>query len=113
VNGRAPAGAAVGLKAACLNHTGREVAARCMGCGKGFCRECVTPFERRMFCVGCHPSRAGAEAKARRDVWMIFSIVQVVAGGLLLWWSAYLLGCLLMRIPASFHEGTIWSRFSG
>ncbi len=37
----------------CFNHAGREAAARCLECGRFFCRECVTEHGGRLLCGHC------------------------------------------------------------
>ena len=94
--------------ATCFHHPRREAAARCVGCGRPFCRECVTPVERRMFCATCYSEQTGSREKPRRD-WFILSIAgQTVFGLLGLWFTAYFLGKILLELPSNFHEGTVW-----
>ena len=97
--------------AGCFNHPRREAAARCVGCGRPFCRECVTPVDRRMFCAACHKDKTGVRIKAPRD-WAVLSITrQAVLGLVGLWFTAYFLGKVLLELPSSFHEGTVWQKF--
>jgi len=37
----------------CLRHPERSAAARCMACGRHFCRECVTEHGGRFTCSEC------------------------------------------------------------
>ncbi|MFP4445330.1 MAG: hypothetical protein ACLFPD_03680 [Desulfosudaceae bacterium] len=92
----------------CANHRDREAAARCPACHRYFCRECVTEHEGRMLCAACIADLAPAKAPARgrlarlsQGVWLVFGLV-------LLWTIFYYLGRLLMLLPASFHDGTLW-----
>ncbi|MDB6139628.1 MAG: rhomboid family protein [Verrucomicrobiaceae bacterium] len=99
------------VSAACFNHPAREAAARCVGCGRPFCRECVTPVDRRMFCAACYKEKTGIVARPAAD-WFVFSVAgQAVLGLLGLWFTAYFLGKVLLELPSSFHEGTVWLKF--
>lgn len=98
-------------RSGCFNHPRREAAARCVGCGRPFCRECVTPVDRRMYCAVCFQEKAGTKEAKKRD-WFIVSVTAQLAVGFLgLWFTAYFLGKVLLEIPSSFHEGTIWEKF--
>jgi hypothetical protein len=46
----------------CWNHELREAVCRCPGCGRSFCRECVTEHEDRLLCAAClrHAARVAA-----------------------------------------------------
>ena len=37
----------------CWNHELREAVCRCLGCGRSYCRECVTEHTGRLLCAGC------------------------------------------------------------
>ena len=98
-------------RSTCFHHPQREAAARCVGCGRPFCRECVTPVERRMFCASCYKAQTGVRAKATRD-WFIVSVAgQAVLGLLGLWFTAYFLGKVLLELPSNYHEGTVWQKY--
>ncbi len=97
--------------ALCFNHPRREAAARCVGCGRPFCRECVTPIDRRMYCSACLVAKTSVKAAKKRD-WFILSVAgQLVLGLLGLWFTTYFLGRALLELPSNFHEGTIWMKF--
>ena len=65
-----------------------------------------------MFCAGCYKTYTGVPKTKNRD-WFVFSVAaQLVAGLAGLWLSAYVAGKILSKLPASFHEGTIWKRLS-
>jgi len=53
------------LQQRCWNHEAREAVCRCLGCGRSFCRECVTEHESRLVCAAC--LRNLAEAASRRQ----------------------------------------------
>ena len=95
----------------CFNHPIREAAALCVGCGRPFCRECITPVVRRMYCTACHQEKMGAQVKPKRD-WFVLSVaVQAALGFFGLWFTAYMLGRVLLEIPSDFHEGTVWLKY--
>lgn len=105
----------------CANHEAREAAARCPRCRRFFCRECVTEHEGLFVCAACLSRAAGAAdgegagkhagtwARARKALLSGLGAGARLAGGLvLLWLCFYLAGKILIRIPDSFHEGTVW-----
>lgn len=97
-------------RATCFHHPQREAAAKCVACGKSYCRECVTPLDRRMYCAGCFRELTAPKAKPQRD-WFALSVVAHALVGLLgLWFTAYFFGRVLMELPSDFHEGTVWEK---
>jgi hypothetical protein len=99
-------------RAACFQHPQREAAARCVGCGKPFCRECITALDRRMYCASCFKEKTEKKTKRKRDWFVLTTSVQFVFGLLLLWLTAYLVGRALVDLPTSFHEGTVWEKMT-
>lgn len=92
----------------CFNHATREAAARCPGCTRFFCRECVTEHEDRVLCATCL-SRVGTSGLPRRRALRnVGRMLQVVLGLLLAWFFFFVVGETLQRIPDEFHEGNIW-----
>jgi hypothetical protein len=98
-------------RAICLNHPRREAAARCTSCGQSYCRECVTSHEGRMVCSTCYRSKTEIKEKAPRDWFVLFAALQTTVGFAVLWFTVWLIGRLLISIPARFHEGTVWEKF--
>ena len=94
----------------CILHPDREAVARCPGCARYFCRECVTEHDGRVLCAAClhclteergEPGRAVALAVLARRVGKAAALV----GGVLLLWLFYLLvATLLCAMPHRFHE---------
>jgi hypothetical protein len=93
----------------CYNHPQREAVVRCLDCQQFFCRECATEHNDRMMCSQClarladvHPERSGR--------WLNVALLcaQGIFGFTILWYAFYLVGHMLLTIPHSFHEGTIW-----
>ena len=93
----------------CLNHAGREAVARCPECGHFYCRECIAEHDDRVICAAClrkllratDPRRRPAGAWLARGAGLGFSVA-------LGWAAFYLLGKILLSIPASVHDGTLW-----
>lgn len=66
-----------------------------------------------MVCGSCYRIKTEVAVKPRRDWFILTFAMQSIAGGLLLWLTAWLLGRLLLNLPSSFHEGNMWERFGG
>lgn len=96
----------------CFLHPQREAAARCVGCGRAFCRECVTALDRRMYCAACFKEKTSKKLKSGRDWFLVTTSMQIVIGLFGLWLTAYFIGRLLVEIPSSFHEGTVWEKLT-
>jgi hypothetical protein len=92
----------------CFNHPRREAAARCPVCRRFFCRECVTEHDERVLCAACLRRLTRRKGRAGTRTQSIRLAVQCMAAFLLLWLVFYGLGRTLLRLPASFHEGTLW-----
>lgn len=90
----------------CLNHGDREAVARCPSCVSFFCRECVAEHGGRILCASCLAKSAAAST---RKALRLESLL-LPAGALLGMGLAYAfflaLGSLLIRIPASVHDGS-------
>jgi len=93
----------------CLRHGDREAAARCPACGGFFCRECVVEHKGRLLCTSCLAAESAASVARRARLLglgrQLLLAAAVLTAGLLF----YGFGCLLMAIPPSVHEGTIWT----
>ena len=92
----------------CFNHALREAVVRCPECTRFFCRECVTEHDDRMVCTGCLKKLAGVPLTKRPAFVKTLRFIQAVAGILVLWFFFFLIGEILLKIPASVHEGTLW-----
>ncbi len=95
-------------RATCLNHPAREAAARCVECRRPFCRECVTPIERRMFCAECYRAKTEKKTRKKRDWFLLSTAIQTCLGLLILWATFHFVGSILLDIPSTFHEGAVW-----
>jgi hypothetical protein len=92
----------------CFHHAGREAAARCPECGRFYCRECVVEHEQRVICAACLRRIARVPLTRQTGLIAVIRAVQVAAGLGCLCVFFYLLGVLLISLPSSFHEGTLW-----
>ena len=62
----------------------------------------------RVVCVVClkkltHRAISTASVFAR-----LFQVVQLMVGVFIVWFFFFMMGDALLRLPDSFHEGTIW-----
>jgi hypothetical protein len=92
----------------CFNHAQREAVARCPGCGRFFCRECVAEHEDRVLCAACLRKLARVPLLQRRGFAGVVRFGQCLGGLVLAWFFFYLIGEALLAIPSSFHDGTLW-----
>ncbi|MGD9248476.1 MAG: hypothetical protein PVI60_10990 [Desulfobacteraceae bacterium] len=93
----------------CYHHQRREAVVRCPDCLRYFCRECVTEHRDRMLCSQCLERLPDLREKRSR-LWVrgLVLVTQGAFGFLLLWYAFYVVGLMLLTIPDSFHEGTVW-----
>jgi hypothetical protein len=92
----------------CFNHSLREAAVRCPECRRFFCRECVTEHEDRLLCAGCLRKLVEPRFTRRTGFVAALRTVQGLAGVFTVWLVFYLVGRLLVSLPDSFHEGSLW-----
>lgn len=92
----------------CFNHALREAVARCPECSRYFCRECITEHEDRAICAACLRKLARVPLLKRRGWSGALRFGQCLLGLLAGWFFFYLIGELLLAMPNSFHEGTLW-----
>jgi hypothetical protein len=92
----------------CFNHAVREAVARCPSCKHFYCRECITEHEDRVICAACLRKLAPAPLLKRRGFALAFRFTQVFTGLLIAWFFFYLIAEILLALPSSFHEGTLW-----
>jgi hypothetical protein len=94
----------------CNNHASREAVARCPGCQRFFCRECISDHEGRVICATCLAAMTVAPAKRHSNrLGGISGLFGAMGAILLIWVVFYLFGAALSAIPTSFHNGTIWN----
>jgi len=92
----------------CFNHALREAVARCPECRQFFCRECITEHEDRVLCAACLKKLAQTPLTKRPAFVGFVRFVQCAAGILVAWFFFFFIGESLLRLPDSFHEGTVW-----
>jgi len=92
----------------CFNHSMREAVALCPECRRCFCRECVTEHEDRVICGACLKKLAKPPQARRRGLVRTLTMVECLFGVVTVWFFFYLLGQVLLTLPSSFHEGTVW-----
>ena len=92
----------------CLHHATREAVARCPECGHFFCRECITEHEERVICASCLKKIAHAARQPARRRVSLWPVLQGAGGLLLAWVIFYAFGRMLLALPDSFHDGTMW-----
>ncbi len=95
----------------CFNHSMREAVARCPACSRFYCRECITEHEGKMLCATCLSQTSQTAVKRRGKIFinMLGQAVLFGSGFVLVWKFFHLLGRMLLMLPSSFHEGTVWS----
>ncbi|MDO8544316.1 MAG: hypothetical protein Q7S40_28075 [Opitutaceae bacterium] len=94
----------------CARHPTREAAARCPSCREFFCRECVVEHAGRLLCSVCLGRATAAAEKRRERLAGVRRLTWTTTGVLVLWGVFYATGALLLKIPAEFHDGTMWRR---
>jgi len=92
----------------CFNHAGREAVARCPECGYCFCRECITEHDDRVVCAACLKKLARQPRNRRGAFARLFRLAQCALGVLIAWFFFFSIGEALLKVPTSFHEGTVW-----
>ena len=92
----------------CFNHVLREAVARCPECLRYFCRECVTEHDDRVLCAACLGHKFDPAAFRRKRFSGFARMIHFLLGTMLIWIFFYYMGQLLLALPLSFHEGTLW-----
>jgi uncharacterized paraquat-inducible protein A len=93
----------------CLNHATREAVARCPECGHFYCHECIAEHEDRVICAACLRKMLRQTEKKRRPLFAWLAGATAFCFSLMIGWLAfYLAGKILLSIPTSFHDGTLW-----
>ena len=96
----------------CLNHGLREAVARCPVCTSYFCRECIAEHEGLVLCAQCL-AKSAAASRQKNSLWQSILVPPGALLGFCLAWLFFLsMGKILIRIPASFHDGS-WSDEAG
>lgn len=96
----------------CVHHSAREAVARCPGCARFFCRECVSEHDDRVLCARCLARVQSEHVEKSSRFAQVFRLVGVALGLAVTWWFFDLAGRGLIRLPASVHEGTVWEKLT-
>ena len=91
----------------CFHHKAREAVAVCLECGNYFCRECITEHDDRVVCAHCLEA-SGSRDPVSRKFTAVYRVFALFGALVFLWLFFYYWGQLLLSLPASFHEGTLW-----
>lgn len=92
----------------CFNHAAREAVARCPECKQFFCRECITEHDDRVLCSACLLKLTRQPLARRFRLVQVLWLAQCAIGLLIVWYFFFLIGNSLLKLPNSFHEGTLW-----
>jgi hypothetical protein len=92
----------------CFNHFQREAVARCPECARFYCRECITEHDDRVICAACLKQITRLPLTQRRGFVGVTRLFPCLVGVVTIWFFFYLIGDGLLRLPTSFHEGTLW-----
>ena len=90
----------------------REAVARCPECQHFYCRECITEHDDRVICAACLRRLAATTAEAKVRLAWLWALVPCAMGLAVAFLFFYIIGETLLRLPSSFHEGTIWTERS-
>jgi len=90
--------AGIELQQRCWNHEAREAACRCPGCGRSYCRECVSEHEGRLLCAACLSGiTAGRDTGGGRGR-SLAPAAMIAAAILLAWLMYWAAGASLMSV---------------
>ena len=92
----------------CFNHAMREAVARCPDCTRFFCRECITEHDDRVLCSACLKKLARTPLAKRPAFVKLVRFAQCAVAVMITWFFFFVIGEMLLRIPTTFHEGTLW-----
>lgn len=92
----------------CFNHAAAQAAARCPRCRRYYCRKCVTEHQGQVICASCLSALTAPRAARRNRLAALVWAVAAAAGLALTWAVFFWIGGLLLSMPSSFHEGTLW-----
>ncbi len=98
------------LQHRCLNHSAREAVARCPECRRYFCRECVTEHDGRAICSACLARLSRVTERQPLLLGWLTTPMAVALGLTVAWLFFYGVGRVLVKIPAEWHEGTVWEK---
>jgi len=90
----------------CRNHELREAVCRCPGCGRYFCRECVTEHASRLLCAACLQAMARSAGARRHRGRTLLAPVAALGGLSVSWLIFYIGGEILLALAA--HAEHAW-----
>lgn len=61
-----------------------------------------------MLCASCFTSLTAPKKKPKRDWFLLTTSLQLGIGLIIIWMTIFLVGRILLSIPESFHEGSVW-----
>ncbi len=96
------------IRQRCFNHATREAVAICLECRHCFCRECITEHQDRVVCAACLSKLVSKKKEPSAKMSLVLNTFLFLGALMILWFSFYALGQFLLKLPASFHEGTLW-----
>lgn len=94
----------------CIHHAEREAVARCPECRHYFCRECVTEHAGRIICSSClrksilQEQDTHSSGRFRKLLRCSFTGVYALLCLMVLWIFFFILGQLLLELPADYHS---------
>ena len=97
----------------CFNHASREAVARCPECTRFYCRECITEHDDQVICASCLRKETDKPKKSKSALVAIVRTIQGICGFIFLWVLFTVFGEILLKMPSSFHEGTLWQYPAG
>jgi hypothetical protein len=68
----------------------------------------VTEHEDKVLCAACLGNKTNADDSSLSRFGGLVRIIHFLLGAMLLWVFFYYLGQILLSLPSSFHEGTLW-----
>ncbi len=95
----------------CHHHPERDSVARCPSCGLVFCRECVVEHDGKILCASCMRNAVkSAQVPVRKKLnlgpWVLG--LKFVVALFFLWFCFFGVGRMLLKMPASYHDGSVW-----
>ena len=94
--------------ARCDLHPEREASARCLECGRDYCRECVVDHHGRLLCRRCLARLAtpSGDERGRGLARRIAGLTSIAVGFFVAWLAFYSLGRLLLLLPTGVESRT-------
>jgi hypothetical protein len=92
----------------CFHHPGREAIARCPGCHRDYCRECVTEHDDRYLCSACLRRAASSQDRAARRFRFPAAACLAFTGLLSAWIVFYASAQYLALRNEADHSYRIW-----